>query len=533
MAEDIEGSSKKRLFYNLINIEAQSQSMSGNGQTMVFQDHTLIIVSEGQGWVEAEERRFPLEKGAGFLFEPGLISRINTEEQGLSFYRLTFEVIETGERRQSGMERGTKEGVLRSGLLSCRPFSQCALLLEAIYHSRRSTEEIEWFAGHTRFQELLLLIMRANSSIIQIKGAHEAVKRSIRYMQEHYNQAISVDQLAEVAGIARARYTQVFKEVTGRIPLEHLNGLRIERAQQQLLLTNDRMHDIALSVGYSNEYYFNRRFKRSVGVTPGQYRSFHQEGRRVFAPFLEDYLLALDVTPVAQYSHPQWGKQEYLGLHDVPTVDISTGNWQELSRYMPELILLDDGFQRWNLDECSRIAPLFKMPFHQEDWRTTLHSAAAVFGRTNRVQEVIGNYEHQALQAKRVLTRSVHGQTVACLRVSSCGINLYGCEQLGYTGSVLHHDLGLQPHTLVRQLTRGQKRVSLTSEELAELTADHLFITFDRQEGEGRELLDTPLWRSLPAVRNRCVYEVDFMAWMNYGVLSHQRKIEDVLRVLA
>jgi ABC-type Fe3+-citrate transport system substrate-binding protein len=68
---------------------------------------------------------------------------------------------------------------------------------------------------------------------------------------------------------------------------------------------------------------------------------------------------------------------------------------------------------------------------------------------------------------------------------------------------------------------------------LSELDAEHLFITFDRQEGEDRELLDTPLWRSLPAVRSRCVYEVDFMAWMNYGVLSHQRKIKDVLEVLA
>lgn len=105
--------------------------------------------------------------------------------------------------------------------------------------------------------------------------------------------------------------------------MEHLNGLRIERAQQQLLLTKDRLHDIALTVGYSNEYYFNRRFKGAVGVTPGQYRSLHQDGVRVFAPFLEDYLLALGITPVAQYCHAQWGKQEYLALDQVPTFDIS------------------------------------------------------------------------------------------------------------------------------------------------------------------------------------------------------------------
>lgn len=533
MTEHRQTSNLKRQFYSLLDLETHAQSLSGNGQSVVFQEHTLIIVTEGQGFIEAEERRFPLEKGAGFYFEPGLVSRIHADERGLSFYRLSFEIIETGESRQSEKERGTKEGILRFGPLSCRPYSQCALLLEAIYLSRRSREEIEWFAGHTRFQELLLLIMRANSSAIQIKGTYEVVQRSIRYMQEHYKQAITVDQLAEVAGIARARYTQIFKELTGRIPLEHLNELRIERAQQQLLLTNDRMHDIALSVGYSNEYYFNRRFKRAVGVTPGQYRSFHQEGLKVFAPFLEDYLLALDITPVAQYSHAQWGKQDYLALHDVPVVDISTGDWQELSKYMPELILLEDGFQRWHLEKCSQIAPLFKLPFHQEDWRATLHSIAALFGRTDRVQTVIGNYEHQARRAKHTLNRSVQGQTVACLRVSSYGVTLYGCEQLGYTGNVLHYDLGLQSHPVVGQLTRGQKRVSLTRDELAALTADHLFITFDPEEGDGREILDTQLWRSLPAVRNSHVYEVDFMAWMNYGVLSHQRKIEDVLKVLA
>jgi ABC-type Fe3+-citrate transport system substrate-binding protein len=110
---------------------------------------------------------------------------------------------------------------------------------------------------------------------------------------------------------------------------------------------------------------------------------------------------------------------------------------------------------------------------------------------------------------------------------------LYGCDGLGYTGGVLYSDLGLQPHPLVRQLCRGRKQANLTLEALAQLTADHLFITFDRQMGEGRELLETPLWQSLPAVRSSCVYEVDFMAWMNYGVMSHHRKIADVLQVLA
>jgi len=68
------------------------------------------------------------------------------------------------------------------------------------------------------------------------------------------------------------------------------------------------------------------------------------------------------------------------------------------------------------------------------------------------------------------------------------------------------------------------------------LDADHLFITFDKHhsavEGEERGLLDFPLWRELPAVKNNNVYEVDFLTWMNYGVISHGKKIDDVLDVL-
>lgn len=533
MADLVQENTGRRLFYSLINIETVAQSPSGNDPIDVYKEHTLIIVSEGEGWLKADDRQYPLEKGAGFLIEAGSLNRIRAGERGLSFYRIGFEVIHTGDSKPNGVDRESGDGMLRPGFLNCRPYSQCVLLLDSIYHSRRSAEDIEWFAAQTRFQELLLLIMRANSPAMKTRDDHEAVERSIRYMEDHFNESLSVDQLAELAGIGRARYTQLFREITGQIPLEYLNGLRIERAQQQLLLTRDRLHDVALAVGYSNEYYFNRRFKGTVGVTPGQYRSLHQEGVRVFAPFLEDYLLALGITPVVQYCHAQWGKQEYLGLDQVPAFDISSGDWQGLSRYMPELIMLDDGFQRWQLGECRQVAPLLRLPFHQEDWRATLRSAAAVFGRTERVQEVIGHYEQQARQAKRMLSRSIRGQTVALLRISAYGVALYGCDELGYSASVLHEDLGLQRHGLVSRLTRGQKRVNLSREELSELTADHLFITFDKQEGESRELLDSQLWRSLPAVRNRCVYEVDFMAWMNYGVLSHQRKIEDVLKVLA
>ncbi|WP_340008580.1 hypothetical protein MHH52_11050 [Paenibacillus sp. FSL K6-0276] len=94
MAKDLQDSNRRRLFYSLINIE--TQSLSGSGQSEVFQDHTLIIVSEGLGFVEAEMRQFPLEKGTGFLFEPGLLSKSTPKSGDLAFIGLLLKLSKPG-----------------------------------------------------------------------------------------------------------------------------------------------------------------------------------------------------------------------------------------------------------------------------------------------------------------------------------------------------------------------------------------------------------------------------------------------------
>ncbi|GGD80441.1 helix-turn-helix domain-containing protein [Paenibacillus nasutitermitis] len=533
MEEGTGAGKRETLYYSLKQIELVNQPFPGRSGRTGCRDYTLIIVKDGQGRVMQAGADVQLEQGTGLLLEPDMLKGIESGERGISFYQLSFEIASAAGERFSPVKAGSNGGLIRCGSLICQPFPQYLLLLDALFNNRNAREEIQRFTNHIRFQELLLLVFLANPADPQEQNPKSIVQRSIDYVKENYNEALTVDQLAAMAGTSRSRYTQLFKEITGQNPLSYVNGIRIERARQLLAATNERLHDIAQAVGYSNEYYFNRRFKGTLGITPGQYRRSHQDNIRVFAPFLEDYLLALGVMPVVQFSHALWGKQDYLGLHHVPEFDISSGDWEELSDHKPELIMLNQGYKRWSLEECRGIAPLFRLPFGCEDWRSTLQSVASVFGRSDRVREIISDYEHKSREAAGILSRSVRSQTVAVLRISACAVVLYGCGGLGYTGNVLYGELGLRPHPLAQQLTRGERRVRLTSETLAQLDADHLFITFDKLEGEGRELLDTPLWRSLPAARNRCVYEVDFMAWMNYGVLSHRRKIDDVLRVLA
>lgn len=255
-------------------------------------------------------------------------------------------------RPELGLERTGQsafDGLLRQTLMTSSSVTSIILIAEKLCGHFQDQDELEQMENQIRFQMLLLSILRQfrmNDAGNGEDQMRQTVQGSVEYVKEHYDKPLTIKQLVEMTDLNRRHYTQVFKEATGKIPIDFLNTVRIEKAQQLLLMTKDKLDDIAQAVGYSNEYYFNRKFKQTVGVTPGQYRSRYQSNIRIFAPFLEDYLLALDVVPVLQFSHKLWGRQEYLGLKEVPEFEVTRADWTALSRHKPEFIILDGGYQR-------------------------------------------------------------------------------------------------------------------------------------------------------------------------------------------
>ncbi|CAI6082072.1 AraC family transcriptional regulator [Cohnella sp. JJ-181] len=509
------------------------QIEAGRANAMSSRVYMMLLITDGVGQGLLENREAALLQGACLMLHPLAICRLEAGEAGLTGYRFEFDTAGLQHSAASMTGLATLDDWLVSWV---HQFGDSAggMLLEAeqLHRSRIEGDELERLERQIRFQSLLLSMLRAyRSSVAGEHSQRQAVARSIEYVRAHYAQPMSIGRLADMSATNRWRYTQLFKEETGQLPVDFLNTVRIDKAQELLLLTGDKLKQIALAVGYSNEYYFNRKFKQKIGITPGQYRSRNSGKTRIFAPFMEDYLVALGVTPILQFFHREWGRQEYLGLYGVPDFDIVGDDCKVLSSHQPDFILLNEGHRRWNLEQYSRISPVFKIPFAGEDWRLMLRSIGNVLGRQQEATAAVERLERQIAEARFRLGRHSAKESVAVLRISGQSIVLYGGGDCGYTGPLLYRGLGLTEPDLVRRLASGVRRVSLSLEELQELDADHLFITFEGEE-EGRALLDSGVWKSLRAVRARRVYEVDFLAWMNYGVLSHSRKISDVLQAM-
>ena len=92
-----------------------------------------------------------------------------------------------------------------------------------------------------------------------------------QFMYDNYMQKLSVEDCARQCKLSPGRFAHVFKEAIGKSPLEYINEIRISKAKELLLSQNHTVSEIAEMVGFPNQIYFSKIFKKKTGVSPKQY----------------------------------------------------------------------------------------------------------------------------------------------------------------------------------------------------------------------------------------------------------------------
>ena len=110
-------------------------------------------------------------------------------------------------------------------------------------------------------------IIRANSK------ENKVIYAANFYAEEHFHEEdFSVKKAASYGGMSGNYFISLYKEVTGQGFWDYVTGLRIRRATELLVTTDDTIGNIARAIGYKNEYHFSRKFKEITGDSPSQYR---------------------------------------------------------------------------------------------------------------------------------------------------------------------------------------------------------------------------------------------------------------------
>ena len=136
------------------------------------------------------------------------------------------------------------------------------------------------------FQELLAMYLRQIFLLVQRSRLEqkpsvntylqEEMENARKYFNEHYNEAINIEEFAISRSMSISWFLRNFKQVTGMSPMHYILVTRINNAVSLLETTDYNVTEISAIVGYDNPLYFSRLFKKQKGVSPTEYRKLLQ-----------------------------------------------------------------------------------------------------------------------------------------------------------------------------------------------------------------------------------------------------------------
>jgi AraC-like DNA-binding protein len=219
---------------------------------------TLVIVSPGQPHDFVSLRRSSVYSEITFSFETQA-GRVLTLpfEQILNIY--------TGVAGQLDGEPHLPMNVAKELviiMIQIMDYLQSPSRMAEFYARRALANVLDMIVAHCYTEPIPGAALGQDNPIVQAK----------QYIDEHYAEAITADDLASMSHCSKGHLFRAFKKSFRVSPLAYQQDLRFEAAQRLLRFTSLRCYEIAQRVGYANVYYFHRQFKKRMGVTPKRYR---------------------------------------------------------------------------------------------------------------------------------------------------------------------------------------------------------------------------------------------------------------------
>lgn len=258
--------------------------------------------------------------------------------------------------------------------------------------------------------------------------------------------------------------------------------------------------------------------------------SIPEHPKRIIGSYLEDYLVSLDVKPVAQWTVGKGSIQHYLqdDLADIPTINFDLP-YEDVLKFEPDLLLIESNsmVEGGKYAEYSKIAPTYVVKNGDKvTWQEKLEDIASVLGKTKKADQVIDTYEELVTTTKEQLKDKISGKSAAVLWVTNN--SAFMVAENRSSGNLLYDQLGFEVPNLTKEISKSASSdwspVSL--EKLATLDADYLILV---NSDKSAAMFKDQIWQNIPAVKAGNLWEFGpETSWLYNGPIAYTQMIEDI-----
>lgn len=311
--------------------------------------------------------------------------------------------------------------------------------------------------------------------------------------------------------------------------------MRVHRAKELLIGGSASLREIALKVGYKDEFYLSRRFKQQTGESPSGFahRRLSQRVAVWCAPYAS-HLMLLGLEPAVVISE----SSEYVSTEGVSPPQTIRFIHSDSSPEQIKSALLDANIeliiaanQHLHMNGLSSerlrsIAPIVEIAWMELGWKEHLRFIAQATHRVEQAEQWLADFEREEQQAREAIqTSQIVNETLTILVIKPDTLQIYGIRNVGY---VMYQSLGLRPPAKIAQeIQRFGDQFHSVSIQLSELQdyegTRMLVIVFPDEKGSkghSEIIFHSEYWKELEAVKRNRIYHLEQEEWIPYNPVS-------------
>ena len=228
--------------------------------------YILIYCTEGKGIIEVEDQIYRLEKSDAFCIprnvrhkyyadekEPWSILWVHFKGDNTNYFPLEERKIVHINSRHSD--------------------NRMMVLFNLLFRVLERNYTIGNFIYISQVLSLILSEIYFREKVDESSVQDRHVTMVIRYMYQHLRENLTLEEISEEVQLSKSYLNAVFKAQTGKSPVEFFIHLKMQEACKLLKSTDYYIYEVSSELGYADQYYFSRIFKKVVGVSPKDYKN--------------------------------------------------------------------------------------------------------------------------------------------------------------------------------------------------------------------------------------------------------------------
>lgn len=346
------------------------------------------------------------------------------------------------------------------------------------------------------------------------------------YIEGHFTESFTIEELASLSGLSSKYFSEVFKNRFGCTVMEFTSNLRLQEAKRLMKLGNLKVKQIAHRIGFTDEFYFSRKFKKDTGLSPTQYIKMLKQRIAAYSPEIIGQLLPLQIIPIAAPLHPKWTAYYYekyrqeIAIHlSAYKVDIEQeANLMKLVDQEMELIIAPETISDNEKGQLEQYSNVFYIS-RDFNWKQSFLAIAKLTGKSDEAIGWMKSYEQEVIEIRKRLEKQKRNFRI----IRMLGENIYD-ESLNPSFRVLLDDLKLTPSSQID--TKTSRPVTL--HQLLEMNPDTLLLLIRNDTETKRNfkrLQSTALWKQLHAVKEGKILFIQSDPWLENSAYANLRKL--------